>query len=373
MSLIRNIAEKTYNSLGWKTNRKLLVITSDDWGSVRIESVEARDKLKDAGFEMDGNRFNKFDSLESNEDLQQLFTSLRKFKDFKGNHPVITALTNVANPDFDKIREHDFSEYFYEPLSQTLKRYPNHDKVLDLYKQGIAENLFIPEFHGREHVHILRWMKALQSGDQNTRFAFDQKFNALDRAQLPKNSKGFTAAFDLDKKDDIIDQNQTVASGLELFEKLFGYRATLFTAPSLLYNVAVENQLAKEGIKVIDVAKMQKMPLGNDTFKSRLNYFGKKNRFGQHYITRNAVFEPNLTTTESAINSCLKEISNAFKNRQPVIISNHRAAFVGSIDSSNRTSGLKAIEVLFTKILEKWPEVEFISAAQLNTIMQNDK
>lgn len=372
MILIKKIAEKTYNLLGWKTNRKLLIITSDDWGSVRIESVEARNKLKDAGFEMDGNRFNKFDSLESNEDLKQLFNSLRKFKDFKGNHPVITALTNVANPDFDKIREHDFSEYFYEPLSQTLKRYPNHDKVLDLYKQGIAENLFIPEFHGREHVHILRWMKALQSGDQNTRFAFDQKFNALDRAQLPKNSKGFTAAFDLDKTEEIINQNEIVSSGLVLFEKLFGYRATLFTAPSLLYNVALESQLVQDEIKLIDVAKIQKMPSGNGKYKSRLNYFGKKNRFKQLYITRNAVFEPNLTTPDKAVDSCLNDISKAFEAKKPVVISNHRAAFVGSIDSTNREKGLQALEKLLSEITVKWPDVEFISAYELNGIMRNE-
>lgn len=373
MMFVKTFLERLYNYLGWKSSRKLLVITSDDWGSVRIASSKNRKNLENAGFEMDGNRFNKFDSLESNLDLELLHNSLRKFKDSKGNHPVITALTNVANPDFDKIAAHDFAKYFYEPFSQTLKSYPNHDKVLELYKQGITENIFVPEFHGREHIHIARWMKALQSGDKNTRFAFEQRFYTPDQAQLPKDSKGFSAAFDLDSTAEIAGQNQIVKSGLSLFEELFGYRATLFTAPSLLYNVALEKQLAEEEIKIIDVAKIQKMPIGNNKFKSRLNYFGKKNNLGQLYITRNAVFEPNISTSESAINSCLQDISKAFRNNQPAIISNHRAAFVGSIDSANRTSGLEALEELLTKILQKWPNVEFVSAAQLNQIIRNAK
>ena len=35
-----------------------------------------------------------------------------------------TPLTIVANPDFSKIRDSDFSEYFYESFAETLKRYP---------------------------------------------------------------------------------------------------------------------------------------------------------------------------------------------------------------------------------------------------------
>lgn len=61
---------------------------------------------------MDSNRFDKFDTLESNEDLEKLFDILLSFKDHNGNHPVITAVTNIANPEFDKIRENNFEHYF---------------------------------------------------------------------------------------------------------------------------------------------------------------------------------------------------------------------------------------------------------------------
>ena len=33
------------NSKGWRTNRKIVVLESDDWGAIRMSSKEAFDKL----------------------------------------------------------------------------------------------------------------------------------------------------------------------------------------------------------------------------------------------------------------------------------------------------------------------------------------
>ncbi|HEX8563137.1 MAG TPA: polysaccharide (de)acetylase [Flavobacterium sp.] len=363
-----------YNTLGWKTSRKFIVINSDDWGSVRIESAQDRASLQQKGFSMDGNRFNKFDMLESNEDLEQLFSTLRKFKDHRGNHPVITALTNVANPAFDKIRKNGFKEYFFEPFSETLKRYPAHDKVLELYHEGIRSNIFIPEFHGREHVQVKRWMNALQSGDEKTRIAFDHKFYTPDREDFAEDSGGFSAAFDIDSESEVSVQKKIIASGLELFETLFGYRATLFTAPSLIFHSGLESELSQQGIKLIDVPRIRKLPLGNGKHKTRINFLGKKSTVpNQVYITRNAVFEPNLSTAAEAISLCLHDIAKAFKSRKPAIISSHRAAFAGGLDPQNRENGLRALEELLAEVLTKWPDVEFVSAATLGGIITNTR
>src|SRR3546814_849377 len=110
-------------------------------------------------------RFNQYDTLESNTDMEQLFDVLLRHSDQQGRNPVITAMTNVANPDFDKIRKRKHEQYFYEPFVDTLQRYPDHDRVYNLYREGIKQRIFVPEFHGREHVHISRWMDALQGGD----------------------------------------------------------------------------------------------------------------------------------------------------------------------------------------------------------------
>jgi len=65
------------------------------------------------------------------------------------------------------------------------------------------------------------------------------------------------------------------------------------------------------------------------------------------------------------VDSCLSQIEKSFKANQPAIISNHRASFVSRIDPKNRTKGLKALDKLFRKILLKWPDVEFVTIANI--------
>ena len=175
--MIKKILNTVYNSLGWKTKRKLVVILSDDWGSIRVPSKEVREKLIVSGINMDTNRFNKFDCLESNTDVEKLFEVLLHHKDGNGNHPVFTAMTNVANPDFNKIKESNFEKYFYEPFTETLKQYPNSDKVYGYYKWGIENKIFMPEFHGREHLNVNRWMKALRTDSKNVRLGFENNLS----------------------------------------------------------------------------------------------------------------------------------------------------------------------------------------------------
>ena len=365
--------KQLYLKLGWKTSRKLIIFTSDDWGSIRVPSKSARQSLIDDGFNMDSNRFNRFDTLESDSDMEMLFEVLTKHKDANGNPAVFTALTNVANPDFKRIEATDFSEYHYEPFTETLNNYPDSSKVYNLYKEGIAGNIFRPEFHGREHLNVNRWMNALQSGNKKARRAFESGFYMPDRADmLTEGARNFGSAFDLDVPSEIADHGAIVTDGLTMFSDLFGYKATLFTAPSQIYNTNIEKSLYDGGIRMIDVPTLQKVPVGHGKEHKKLRFIGKKNKLGQRYITRNAVFEPNMNETSNGVDSCMAGIEQAFKARKPAIISNHRAAFTGSIEPNNRSKGLKALDELLALILKKWPDAEFISAAKLYEIM-NDR
>ena len=61
------------------------------------------------------------DSLASEDDLNVLFSLISDFKDNFGNHPKLTFNMVVANPDFKKIKESGFKQYYYEPFTETLK------------------------------------------------------------------------------------------------------------------------------------------------------------------------------------------------------------------------------------------------------------
>ena len=100
----------------FRTSRKIIVFESDDWGSIRVPSVAVKNKLIDLGYNMNSRPYERLDGLESNEDVEELFNILLKYKDAKGNHPIITANMVMGNPDFGLIKEHNFEEYYLEKV-----------------------------------------------------------------------------------------------------------------------------------------------------------------------------------------------------------------------------------------------------------------
>ena len=107
----KNIKQNLINIPGWRTDRKIVVFESDDWGSIRMPSIASYQNLLKNGIRVDLCPYNRFDNLASKKDLHLLFSILNNYSDINGNHPVFTANTIVANPDFVKIRQNNFEEY----------------------------------------------------------------------------------------------------------------------------------------------------------------------------------------------------------------------------------------------------------------------
>lgn len=356
------------NILGKSVATKYLIIESDDWGSIRMPSLAVRKRLQAAGINLgrgEAGRYNRTDTLASAEDLEALFDTLAKFEDRQGNPPVVTAVSLVANPDFDRIREDRFSRYHYEPFTDTLRRYRRED-ALSLWRQGMEAKLFVPEFHAREHLNVPVWMRMLQNGDIATRMGFDLGcwgFLVHTPYQI-----SYQASFDLERKEDLDSHREALESGLRLFAAIHGYSASFLVPPNGPFPGALEQTSAHMGIRYIGASKVQVEPLGQGKHRKRLHWLGQKNRFQQRYLTRNAFFEPNAPG-QDWVQSCLNEIEHAFLWRKPAVISSHRTNYIGSLDEENRTNSLKKLSELLAAVLKKWPDVEFITSTELGQLI----
>ena len=145
-SIIKNASINAQNFLGKKINQKVLVIESDDWGSIRMSSSQAYTNLLNNGIPVDKCPYNRFDNLETSNDLEAIYDLLFSFRD-KNNNPLkITANTIVANPDFEKIKSSNCQNYFYEDFTATYKRLNNQD-TFKTFLQGAENNLFIPRMY----------------------------------------------------------------------------------------------------------------------------------------------------------------------------------------------------------------------------------
>jgi hypothetical protein len=353
---------------GKRVDEKIIIIESDDWGSIRMSSKRAYNSLLDKGIPVNKSFYNKYDSLASSEDLENLFHVLSKYKDKLGNSPVITANTIVANPDFERIRQDNFEKYHYELFTDTLKKYSNtHQNSFDLWKEGIKSKVFIPQFHGREHLNYKRWLSSLKQGNKDAVAAFDENVFGYPLDAKSPFYTNYMAAFDIDNENDINDQVLAVQQGLEIFKEVIGYPAESFIAPNYIWHDAIEQAVAKQGIKQLQSGLYQFKPsLKKEQYKKVMHYIGQKNKYGLSYSVRNAFFEPSFSTGTDWVNNCLHRVDVAFKWKKPAIICSHRVNYIGAIEKSNRDNSLRQLDVLLKKITQKWPEAIFISSNQLN-------
>ncbi len=368
---VRKILTKNYiNFRGWSTNKKFILIESDDWGAIRMPSKAVYDELLSKGVPVDRNYFTKYDCLESNQDLEQLFHVLSSFKDRKGNHPVITANALIANPDFEKVEASKFSEYHYELVSETYNRYENNSKTLQNWKDnGIAKRMLWPQFHGREHLNPKEWLKTLNANVEQEKIGFENRaILGIGNKLSSKRSNEYMAAFEFEDEIEMNQIHQITKEGLELFEQFFGFKSKSFVASCSIRSDKLDKVLSENGVMYHQLGQHLE-PIGEGKCKLVNRFWGDTNQYGQIYWRRNATFEPSRDPSFDWVNSCMAEIKIAFRWGKPAVINSHRVNYIGSIFEENRENGLKLLQNLLQAIVKEWPEVEFISSDQLGDFM----
>ncbi len=372
MNFKQTLTNTLLNIPGWHTRRKIVVIESDDWGSIRMPSKEVYDNLLHSGVRADNCPYNRYDSLESDEDLIVLFEILASFRDKNGNHPVFTANTVVANPNFERIKASGYQHYYYEPFTDTFKRNPKHKNAFEIIKQGINENIFYPQFHGREHLNVNLWLSLLQEKNELFLMAFEMGFWGIG-PEIERVSKiHIQASFDCLERNEISYHSFIIRDGLKLFSEIFGYKSKSFIANNFIWDKSLNIVLDDQGVKYIQGMKYQKMPIfDGEKRKLIFHYTGEKNNLDQLYLIRNCNFEPTENPGIDYVSKCLNQIQNSFIMGKPAIISTHRLNFMGSIEKCNRDKNLVLFKQLIGKILKKWPDVEFVTSVELGDIIKS--
>ena len=366
------LSQNYYSALGWKTNRKIIVFESDDWGAIRMPSNDVREYLKSKSIKFSNYGYDDYDTLASKEDLECLFNVLQKYKDINGRCPVITANTIVANPDFERIYKSNFEEYFYELFTDTLNRYYPNEDVVSVWKEGINSRLFYPQFHGREHLNVQMWLALLKKGDKNVREAFSKNNYSLilDDSVTKKLLHAYNITSETQK--DFV--KESISDGLRIFHNIFGFKSETTIAPSFTWDGFLEEAFYENGIRCLQGSFVQSCSLLYKRKKIR-HYIGEKNKLAQIYLTRNASFEPsqNKQHREEVVEACLRDIERAFFWKKPAIISAHRLNFIGGLDKENRRRNLVLLDRLLLNILNKYGDIEFLSSAELYRVIKSSR
>lgn len=356
------------NTSDYHTNERIVVIESDDWGSIRVPSGDTLDRLEKAGDAPLVDPFLKYDCLERQEDLDDLCRVLLRFTGNDGNPACITANFAVANADFDKISI--TQEYHREPITDTYHKYYGNNTIIESIKEYREKKVFVPQLHCLEHLNVNRWMRDLKAGKADTLLALENNMYGIGVSFTKENPYGYMDAFDYTTEQERQDITDRIALAAEWFEKIFGERSESFTASCLVWDDYLERALLDVGVAHLQSGNQQYLPsyYSRKMGKHRkiLRRMAQKKDNGIFYTIRNCLFEPSLTGELAwAQELCLFQMQRAFAKGVPAVISSHRLNYVGGIDENNKYRNLQGLEQLLCKIVEQYPDVIFMSSDML--------
>jgi hypothetical protein len=363
----QTLANHIKNLGGWTTQRKILCFAVDDYGNLRLHSPEALENLKSAGVGL-SSRFDYYDALDTRQDFEHLFEVLSSVKDQQQNAAIFTPYALSANIDFDKVLQNK-QKYEYELLPATYEKLatenPAYEGAWSILKEGIANKLIKPQFHGREHLNVGLFEDLLQ--EQQSQFMTNLENRSY--AGVPKNSEkptvGFTQAFAFWEDSEVENHKVIIMDGLKCFEKVYGYKSKTFTPPAQQLHPKLYSYVKGLGVLSIDKSRTTSRHLGKGKFIQEKNKLGYQNDQDHVTIVRNVVFEPTEDREVDWVNFTFQQIQAAFRLKKPAIVSSHRVNFCGHIDPANRSKGLKSLKALLHKVVQHYPEVEFMSVDQL--------
>jgi len=373
MNVKHTLFDNLKNLRGWRAPPKLVAFAVDDYCNVRVASRAALDALRQGGLDLSG-QFDHLDTVETRQDLEALFETLDSVRDGQGRPAMFTAYALSANPDFARIRSY-WKRYDYEPVTETFGRLAAeqpaaYDGAWALWREGIQRGLLRPQFHGREHLNVEMLERKLRAGSPDLKFNLENESLAgiSDEPSMP--GVGFTHAFGLYERVELARHREILKDGLDLFERVWGFRSTTFTPPAQRLHPALYEVAEVGGIVSIDKPLRCTRPMGDGVHRKEINHSGRQR--GQNHLTvvRNVVFEPGKNMGFEPVSRALDQVAAAFRWRKPAIISSHRVNFCGHLDESNRKQGLAALGGLLQGITQRWPDVEFVSVDRIVGMMQ---
>ena len=366
-SVERKLAKNYVNFRGVSLCKKYVLFESDDWGAIRTPDRASYERMLKAGIQVDMDYFDRYDSLESAKDLEELFEVLQSVKDSNGKSVVITPLAIMANPDFEAIDANGKTQYVLESVEKTYQRHPWTEKSFLLVKRGIVAGVYYPQFHAREHLNATRWLHAVANPTEKERIAYENQSVIISRmANDPKRiNLDYFPTFDFDDYSEMEQLRANMKDGLLMFERLFGYKSVSFCPPCSIIHDDLFKTASDNGIKGIQ-AGQHFIPQGKNLPIKKVDHFwGSQTAYGQIYWRRNCTFEPAKNHGKDWVDSCLAEMAIAFRWGKPAVINTHRVNYIGTLDSFNREDSLRQLKRLLKEIIKFWPDVEFINSEQL--------
>jgi hypothetical protein len=355
---------------GESVAKKYVILESDDWGGIRIPSKRVYDELEKSNPNLSKDAFCRFDTLESKEDLDVIVDLLSSFQDRNGRSPILTCNMVMANPDFEKIKESRYAEYFYEPFDQTLDHL--RPGTYQFFSEAISNGLLFPQFHASEHVQVIRWLSLLRAKESFVSKAFD--LDCFGIFPDGRKSEYLMATYDLRDQEEKDFGSDSLKRGLEMFEQQFGFKSQSFIPPCYIASDEIIELALRLGTVGLQGKMIQLSPSKQVEEHQFNRVFRRAGAQGKRVnLVRNAFFEPSTDHSFPWVKDVINRAEAVFFWNRPLVISTHRINYVSGLDICNRDKGIALLKSLIHALLERWPDIEFITSAELVSIYKKQQ
>jgi len=347
------------------TNHPVLVISSDDWGSVFLKSNSIG---------------------ESAREINNLAKILSQHKDSRGRLAILNAYINTALPDFNAIGKSGFRVYIFYPT------YRDRPEIIQAWMDGCKIGILKLGFHGRDHFNHKAWLSYLRNNNEYFIQGFYKRKVKYGEdgeeiiEQIPEIRYFAREYIDVttfpSTPISLIEQNRLIQQGITIFRNMFGFKPTVFVAPGYCFDKTTEKVLSNSKIFYLEVSSEQTVAVSkNERSISRHLRWGEKLTGGITVLIRNAHYDPDLCqsgwgesnkkSVKANYKSALIEIKRAFRRGEPCILSTHAQNYIGKQEKV--ALNLKGFNALLDQVVTLWPDVCFLSAEELGALISHRK
>lgn len=361
---IKNKIRPILHDIDWKKYPSVL-FESDDWGACQTaKNTEHAEFVKKMNFEMYGHERDFSSTLETPESLQNLFDVLNTFKGSDGLPASFTAFTCLTNPDFDKIKKSNYSEYHEIGIDKGFPPEWERGDIVGKMRQGIEMGVWATEYHGTlHHVSPIVLMEHLRSKAKDGKI-FRKLFD----------SGAFLLGEHIPEYDgaDVREQFKMVQCGINCFKNAFGFppqsaiTSDAYPETEIVWAIngikTIQLKTAKLNDDTVTVYKTK--PWNNQDFYAEMGQYNPI--LDVVYLERNVFFEGYKKYPADDI---MEVIERRINSGKPAVISAHRCHY-SSIDKEYEKRNLEELGKLL-KMLSERKDVCCLTTSELGQLYRH--
>lgn len=357
---MRRLLSNIQTNFGGVKTPKVLIFQSDDWGFSRTNhNDDSIAFLK--SINLQNLPYNSIDGLENVDDLKNLQSLLESYKDQNGIKPIFTLNYVTSNPDFQRIEENNFSNYYRIPIATSN----NHADLKEFWSSSYE--VFDIQHHGLDHLNVSEWMNQLRSKSIYLN-GFKHKLIEFNNPKVDNNKMVALRGMGIQES------KEYFKLGIDTFIDFFSVEPISFIPPNywldtrLLNTIEQTNFLSMQGMKYRFSARNKSY----QKIKRKNGYSEGQSKLIS--LVRNIQLEPTLQpnkSVEEIVKSAIESLRVAYYFGQPAIVDTHRINYTSRNLKSNKERGLEVLDLFLKETLRLFPEVQFWSTKQITYYYKN--